>query len=829
MKNSMKGFAMRRLVLVVAMFAPITAFSAEQAGTILVATNGVKAVAADGSSRVLTRNSPVFVGEKLVTGQGARVQVKFSDGSILALKPNTEMSVDQYVYEPQGAQAMFMSLARGGFRTVTGAIGKLNKKDYRISTPVATIGVRGTLHEGSFDPETGLSLAAWDGGTEACNSSGCLNLGLGADFRFGFVSLDGHREGRLLPPPGVGDGDAGGRDGGANGRRDGAGEGLLGVVRDLANDDRGLFIRDAEELLHGGFVPRYTGFAAVGSPRGLAQEYPWGTQRLLTIDGAEAELATGEGMWIESWSIQSSTTGGYINPGNTRPGSFHPTDPEFRAVATDKAWLVWGSWGGTDPVLDYGDVSLGGVPGVETDVGIPAAGFYAFGSAVPVQVFADLSGELSFSLFRNPQMPAQSFPQFFDATSPFRQFASEATGSLHVDLDSGLVAGDLEFTSALGGDQWHLEVDGDISSNRSLTLNVVAGVDGSNAQGSWYQAVESSPLGVDGTIKADFVGASQSLAILGGFDVYTIDTQDDAFATGLFLMDFDHADVATELSGFAVLGGPAGPNNSQNSDSLLLLDQARLFIGTDSNGDDVVLFGTMQSSTLGGKYILPGKLNADQVSVTLPPDDPQYTTLPYDNQTRIAWGQWMGDDMSVAQLDSAYLTQDGIAEPGAFLFGDTASPAAVARMTGTVGFDLLGPFPVFVDAAGVPQTGTGASGGMSVDVASGSVTGNMSFGTAAADQWSLVFAGNFSAISPQNLTLNVLGDPTSPGLGSHFIGSGGAGNPLEVSGTIKASFVGVTDVAGVVGAFDVQTVDTADTNFARGVFGMAIPVPGGGI
>lgn len=823
MKNSRKDFSMRRLVLAAAMLAPVSAYSVEQAGTILVATAGVKAIAADGTSRVLARNSPVFAGDKLVTAQGARVQVRFTDGSILALKPNTEMSVDQYAYEPQGVQAMFMSLARGGFRTVTGAIGKRSKKDYKIGTPVATIGVRGTLHEGSYDPERGLSLAAWDGGTEACNSNGCLNLGVGADFRFGFVSLDGQQQGRLSPPPGVGESGGGRNDGttgrGNDGQRDrpvvdGFGDGS----RDLASDDRGLFVSNPEELLHGGFVPRYAGFAAVGLPQGNAQGYPWGDARLLTIDGAEAELVSGEGLWIDSWSIRSGTAGGYINPGNLQAGSFFPPNPQFRAVATDKAWLVWGSWSGSDPVMGYGDVSLGAVPGVETDIGIPAAGFYAFGSAVAPQVFADLSGELSFSLFRNPQLPSESFPQFFDQTSPYRQFASDAVGSMNVNLTSGAVAGELEFLTSQSGNRWHLDVAGTFSSNRYLNLGVVAGTDGST-EGSWYQSGESSPLGVAGTVRADFVGAAQNLAVLGGFDVYTIDTIDDAYATGLFLMDLDRADVTVDLSGFAVLGGPAGPANSQNADSLLVLDEARLVIGKDSNNNDVVLYGSMVSSTLGGKFILPGRLNPDLVSVTLPPADPQFMKLPFDNATRIAWGYWLGNDMSVAQVDDGFFTQNAIAEPGAFLFGDTATPAAVARMTGNVGFDLLGQFPLFVDASGIPQVGLSGAGGMSVDVNSGYVTGNLSFSTTTSDQWGLAFDGTFSAISTQNLALNVL--PAS-----QFVGSGGTGSPMEVSGTIKASFVGAADVAGVVGAFDVQTVDTGDGNFARGVFGMAILPPG---
>lgn len=38
----------------------------------------------------------------------------------------------------------FFSLLKGGFRAVSGAIGKINHDDYQVATPVATIGIRGT-------------------------------------------------------------------------------------------------------------------------------------------------------------------------------------------------------------------------------------------------------------------------------------------------------------------------------------------------------------------------------------------------------------------------------------------------------------------------------------------------------------------------------------------------------------------------------------------------------------------------------------------------------------------------------------------------------------
>lgn len=820
--KGMQAISLRRALLAVAIIAPSVSFAATQAGTVLVASPGAKAIAADGTVRDLVRRAPVFAGERLVTGAGARVQVKFTDGSVIALKPNTELSVDQYAYEPKGAQAMFMSLARGGFRTMTGAIGKLNHRDYRLSTPVATIGVRGTLHEGDFNPETGLALGVWDGGTETCNSNGCLNLGTGADFRFGFVGLDGRQEGRLTPPEGIGEGESIGDRDSARGRDDEAADDSGREERELADDDRGLFVSDPDDLFDDSRRSKFTGFAALGAPRGGATQYPWGSAALIDIKEADLDVDNSEGIYIQSWSLESTRAGGFINPGNSRVGSFPPPTPDFRATTDQSdAWLVWGYWNGVDLGLGYGDVSIGEGPGDVTDVGIPAAGIYAFGSTVSPLVLANLSGELTFNLFHQPDLPYASFPQFFDASSSFRQYASAAHGEMLIDVATLGVNGTLDFTSSQNGDSWHLVMDGHFTSRRYLDLNVVTGSDGSTTAGSWYMPADGSAgseLAVAGSVDAEFVGSATALGILGGFQLHTVSALDSNYANGLFFMDLLGPLQKPAYSGFAALGGASG-NYAWGNAPLLVLDNAKLVFGT-VDSEEVVLYGSMYSSTLGGRYILPGRLNADLRSVTFPTEDPLFTVLPSDSLTRIAWGQWNGNDMSLADADDGLFTTEAIVDPGAFIFGDWASPAAIANLVGTVGFSLLPEFPVFVDAAGVPQQASNPSGSMTVDVSAGTVAGAMAFTTSTSDQWSLVFDGTFSALSAQQLSLNVVGDAVSPANGSHFVSSAGAGGPLEVGGTIQAAFVGKNDVAGLVGAFDVQTVDTGDTNFARGVFGM---------
>jgi hypothetical protein len=58
--------------------------------------------------------------------------------------PSSAASVTAAISGTGGVSRAFFSLVKGGFRAISGAIGKVNHGEYQISTPVATIGIRGT-------------------------------------------------------------------------------------------------------------------------------------------------------------------------------------------------------------------------------------------------------------------------------------------------------------------------------------------------------------------------------------------------------------------------------------------------------------------------------------------------------------------------------------------------------------------------------------------------------------------------------------------------------------------------------------------------------------
>ncbi|MBR0784174.1 FecR domain-containing protein [Bradyrhizobium iriomotense] len=85
----------------------------------------------------------VYLRDVVRTGADSRVSINFSDGSSFNLSSNARMTLDEYVYEPDGkSNATFFNLAKGTATFVAGQIAKSG--DMKVDTPVATMGIRGT-------------------------------------------------------------------------------------------------------------------------------------------------------------------------------------------------------------------------------------------------------------------------------------------------------------------------------------------------------------------------------------------------------------------------------------------------------------------------------------------------------------------------------------------------------------------------------------------------------------------------------------------------------------------------------------------------------------
>jgi len=149
----------------------------------------------------------LYEGDTVATGSNSNVQIRMVDEALIWLRPNTEFKITKYRSTQHGHpnNEASLRLLAGSMRTVTGVIGKANPGDYKLSTPSATIGIRGTEFDAVYatsqiaaDLQTapGTYNRVYMGGTSLQGATGQINLNTN---QAGFMGEQATDSPRVLP------------------------------------------------------------------------------------------------------------------------------------------------------------------------------------------------------------------------------------------------------------------------------------------------------------------------------------------------------------------------------------------------------------------------------------------------------------------------------------------------------------------------------------------------------------------------------------------------------------------------------------------------------
>lgn len=147
---------------------------AEPVGTVQRVAGDARA---DGGA--LASGSTFESGAELTTGDAARLEVAFVDGGRLVLGEHARLKVERYLYDPAANSGEArLKVTDGAFLITSGAVAKLPGRPLSVTTPVATIGVRGTRFWGGplGNP---LDVLVLDGAVTVTNSAGHVDLDAG--------------------------------------------------------------------------------------------------------------------------------------------------------------------------------------------------------------------------------------------------------------------------------------------------------------------------------------------------------------------------------------------------------------------------------------------------------------------------------------------------------------------------------------------------------------------------------------------------------------------------------------------------------------------------
>lgn len=131
--------------------------------------------------RPLADKDLILFKDALATGKGGRLQGTLDDGTQLTLGENAKIVVDDFVYDPnKPGGALDIKVKKGAFLFVGGKVEAKSGATVAITTPVVTLGVRGTtVWGGSIDGGYGVLVLSGEVEVKSKRGSVLLKSGQG--------------------------------------------------------------------------------------------------------------------------------------------------------------------------------------------------------------------------------------------------------------------------------------------------------------------------------------------------------------------------------------------------------------------------------------------------------------------------------------------------------------------------------------------------------------------------------------------------------------------------------------------------------------------------
>lgn len=144
---ALSRFPILRALLLLTLFVVGAARAADgvDAGVLLMVSGEVSLTRA-GQAAAAAEGGKLRVGDILAAGSAGRAYLRFTDAGFVILRPGSTLEIQDYHYDaanPGEARVRF-NLRQGVVRTITGAGLDKYKERFRLNTPLAAIGVRGT-------------------------------------------------------------------------------------------------------------------------------------------------------------------------------------------------------------------------------------------------------------------------------------------------------------------------------------------------------------------------------------------------------------------------------------------------------------------------------------------------------------------------------------------------------------------------------------------------------------------------------------------------------------------------------------------------------------
>ena len=174
------------IAIFTAMFTTSTAFAASNPTvanktlvgqvSLLIGDTRVSGPQRSGTVRLQTGDA-IYPGDIVLTRASGHAHLRFIDGALMSVRPSSRLTIEAYHYDPQAPEnnRVSFTLEEGVARSISGKAAKDARENFRMNTPVAAIGVRGTDFIVQTGPERTRALVTEGGIVLSGLEASCLN------------------------------------------------------------------------------------------------------------------------------------------------------------------------------------------------------------------------------------------------------------------------------------------------------------------------------------------------------------------------------------------------------------------------------------------------------------------------------------------------------------------------------------------------------------------------------------------------------------------------------------------------------------------------------
>jgi hypothetical protein len=115
-------------------------------GEVSLMIGSARVVHRDGTASALQRGARIKVGDRIETTPNGHVHIRFIDNASISVRPDSVLEVQVYRYDSGNPQdnEVKLNVGQGMSRSISGRATETDKSRFRLNTPLAAIGVRGT-------------------------------------------------------------------------------------------------------------------------------------------------------------------------------------------------------------------------------------------------------------------------------------------------------------------------------------------------------------------------------------------------------------------------------------------------------------------------------------------------------------------------------------------------------------------------------------------------------------------------------------------------------------------------------------------------------------